>query len=80
MEHAALVNPTPAATFESTIGFRRSYRHWIDRVKKLVTPLYIGANVAFVAFMLTYVVLHLGSDGNLCDLGLAQMDGNVYFY
>lgn len=79
MEHIALVNPTPAATFESTTRLRRPYHYWIDRVKRLVTPLYIGANVAFLVFMLTYVPLHLGSDGNLCDLGLAQMDGNVYF-
>lgn len=29
--------------------------------------------------MLTYVALNLGSDGNMCDLGLTQIDGNVFY-
>lgn len=79
MEHTALVKSTPAVTFESTTEFRRPYRYWIDRIKRLLAPLYIGANVAFVAFMLTYVALNLGSDGNMCDLGLTQIDGNAFY-
>lgn len=74
MEHIALVGSTPAVTLDSTV---RQYDQWMHRAKKLLVLLYIGANVALVVLMFTYIALHLGSPGNICDLGLTAVDSDI---